>query len=194
VTGTIQALYLSGFWPLLTRGLSALASGDGTVLLRLADMYNDRDPDGHYGNGIEAFIAISCVDEERITNRAEQAELIQRSNEAAPFRDDGRGVVPALDPCGFWPVPPTSEPHVPRVQGLPPTLTVSVTGDPATPYQAGVDLAKALSGGLLSVEGTQHTAALQGNQCVDDIVSTYLVELRLPPDGARCSLDRPPGG
>lgn len=194
VTGAIQALYLSDFWPLLSRGLSGLASGDGSILMRLADMYNDRGQDGHYGNGIEAFIVISCVDEERITDRAEQGELIRRSNEAAPFRDDGRGVVAALDPCGFWPSPPTSEPHVPQVQGLPPTLTVSVTGDPATPYQAGVDLAKALSGGLLSVEGTQHTVALQGNRCVDDIVSTYLVDLRLPADGARCSLAPTPGG
>ena len=193
VTGTIQALYLSDFWPLLTRGLSTLASGDGTILMRLADMYNDRDQDGHYGNGIEAFVAISCVDEERITDRAEQAELIRRSNEVAPFRDDGHGVVPALDPCAFWPAPPTSEPHVPQVQGLPPTLTVSVTGDPATPYQAGVDLAKALSGSLLSVEGAQHTAALQGNTCVDDIVSAYLIDLRLPPEGARCSLAPTPG-
>jgi pimeloyl-ACP methyl ester carboxylesterase len=190
VTGTVQALYLSDFWPILSRGLSGLASGDGTVLLRLADLYNDRDQDGRYGNGIEAFIGISCVDEERITDRAEQTELLRRSAEAAPFRDDGRGVVAALDPCAFWPAPPTSEPHVPQVQGLLPTstLTVSVTGDPATPYQAGVDLAEALGGNLLSVEGAQHTAALQGNRCVDDIVDAYLVELRLPPEGARCSL------
>jgi pimeloyl-ACP methyl ester carboxylesterase len=194
VTGTIQALYLSDFWPLLSRGLSALASGDGTILMRLADMYNDRAQDGRYGNGIEAFVVISCIDEERITERAEQGELIRRSNEAAPFRDDGRGVVAALDPCAFWPAPPTSEPHTPRVQGLPPTLTVSVTGDPATPYQAGVDLAKALSGSLLSVDGAQHTVALQGNRCVDDIVSAYLVDLRIPPDGARCSLAPTPGG
>ncbi len=194
VTGTIQALYLSDFWPLLARGLSGLASGDGTILLRMADMYNDRGDDGHYGNGIEAFIGISCIDEERITDRAEQGELVRRSNEAAPFRDDGRGVVAALDPCAFWPAPPTSEPHVPQVQGLPPTLTVSVTGDPATPYQAGVDLAKALNGSLLSVEGAQHTVALQGNGCVDDIVSAYLVELQLPPEGARCSLAPTAGG
>jgi len=194
VTGTIQALYVSALWPRLARGLSALASGDGTILLRLADMYNDRDPDGHYGNGIEAFIVISCVDEERITDRAEQAELIRRANEVAPFRDDGRGVVPALDPCAFWPAPPTSEPHVPQVEGLPPTLTISVTGDPATPYQAGVDLAEALSGRLLTVEGAQHTVALQGNRCVDDIVSAYLVDLRLPPEGARCSLVPSDGG
>jgi pimeloyl-ACP methyl ester carboxylesterase len=187
VTGTTQALYLSDFWPLLSLGLSGLASGDGTALLRLADIYNDRGQDGHYGNGIEAFRAISCVDEQRITDRAEQAELIRRSVEAAPFTDDGRGVVAALDACAFWPVPPTSEPHVPQVTGLAPTLTISVTGDPATPYQAGVDLAKALNGRLLSVKGEQHTAALQGNPCVDDIVSAYLIDLRLPPEGQTCS-------
>jgi len=188
VTGTIQALYLSDYWPALSRGLSQLASGDGTILLRLADIYNGRAPDGTYGNSIEAFNAISCVDEERITDRAEQAELIRRSLEAAPFRDDGRGIVPALGPCAFWPAPPTSEPHVPQVEGLPPTLTISVTGDPATPYQAGVDLAEALNGSLLTVEGNQHTAALQGNACVDEIVTAYLVDLQLPPEGASCTL------
>jgi pimeloyl-ACP methyl ester carboxylesterase len=188
ITGTIQALYLSDFWPLLSRGLSALASGDGTFLLRLADVYYDRGPDGHYGNSIEAFRVISCVDEERITDRAEQAELVRRAIEAAPFTDDGHGVVAALDVCAFWPVSPTSEPHVPQVEGVPPTLTISVTGDPATPYQAGVDLAKAMNGRLLSVEGAQHTAALQDNACIDDIVSAYLIDLQLPPDGATCSL------
>jgi pimeloyl-ACP methyl ester carboxylesterase len=188
VTGVIQALYLSDLWPALSQGLSMMASGDGTLLLRLADLYNDRQPDGHYGNSIEAFTVISCVDEERITDRAAVADLINRATAVAPFRDDGRGVVAALDPCAFWPVPPTSEPHTPQVAGLPPTLTVSVTGDPATPYQAGVDLAKALNGGLLTVEGEQHTASLRGNQCVDDIVTSYLVDLQLPADGARCTL------
>ncbi len=188
VTGTIQALYLEELWPVLSRGISGLASGDGTILLRLADIYNDRAQDGTYGNSIEAFVVISCVDEERITDRAEQAELIRRANEAAPFRDDGRGVVAALDPCAFWPAPPTSEPHIPQVEGLPPTLTISVTGDPATPYQAGVDLAEALGGSLLSVEGNQHTAALQGNACIDDIVNAYLIDLQLPAEGASCTL------
>jgi hypothetical protein len=192
VTGTIQALYLDDFWPALARGLSQLATGDGTTLIRLADLYYERQPDGAYGNKIEAFIVISCVDEERITDRAKQAELINRLNEVAPFRNDGRGVVPALDPCAFWPAPPTSEPHVPQVAGLPPTLTISVTGDPSTPYQAGVDLARALGGRLLTVEGDQHTAALQGNACVDDIVAGYLIDLRLPSEGARCTLQ--PGG
>ena len=78
-------------------------------------------------------------------------------------------------------------PHQPHVDGLPPVVVVSTTGDPATPYQAGVDLAAALHGRLLTYEGTQHTAFLQGNPCVDGAGVRYLVDLSLPGDGSRCS-------
>jgi hypothetical protein len=84
-------------------------------------------------------------------------------------------------------VPSTSEPHLPNVQGLPPTLVVSTTGDPATPYQAGVNLAKSLGGALLTYEATQHTAFLQGHRCVDDAGIDYLVNLTTPQAGLRCS-------
>ena len=59
-------------------------------------------------------------------------------------------------------------------------MVVSTTGDPATPYQAGVDLAAALGGTLLRVEGDQHGAVLAGSRCVDDAVSAYLVDLTVP--------------
>jgi pimeloyl-ACP methyl ester carboxylesterase len=189
VTGTIQALYLSQLWPSLARGISALANGDGTPLMRLADIYYDRERSGHYGNSIEAFNVISCVDEERITDRAVQGEMLRRSDEVSPFKDTGRGTVAALDWCAFWPVPPTSKPHVPQVAGLPRTLVISTTGDPATPYQAGVEMAKALNASLLTYEGEQHTVALRGVQCVDSIVDQYLVDLKLPDGDARCRLE-----
>jgi pimeloyl-ACP methyl ester carboxylesterase len=188
LTGVTQALYLSAAWPILTQGLAGVEEGDGTLLLRLADAYYDRGPDGSYQNKLEAFRAINCMDDERITDRAEVTEIIKRVTEVAPFRDDGQPIVPALDACAFWPVPPTSKPHVPDVTGLPKTLVISVTGDPATPYQAGVDLAKALDGTLLSVTGNQHTAALRGNDCVDGIVTSYLVDLKLPEGEASCRL------
>ncbi|MEV8410658.1 alpha/beta hydrolase [Streptomyces niveus] len=35
-------------------------------------------------------------------------------------------------------------------------LTISITGDPSTPHQAGVNLAKALDGSLLTAKGTTH--------------------------------------
>lgn len=83
-------------------------------------------------------------------------------------------------------MPPTTQPHQISVKGLPSILVISTTHDPATPYQAGVDLAQQLGGSLLTFEGTQHTVALQGNSCVDDIVISYLINLAVPPAGARC--------
>jgi hypothetical protein len=66
-------------------------------------------------------------------------------------------------------------------------LVISTTGDPATPYQAGVGLADALHGRLLTYEGTQHTAFLQDIRCVDDAGIAYLVDGTLPPEGKKCS-------
>jgi len=85
-------------------------------------------------------------------------------------------------------VPPTSPPRRLTFDGLPSTLVISTTGDPATPYQAGVDLATALRGELLTVEGHQHTVALQGSTCVDDLVVDYLIDLRMPGGAPRCTL------
>ena len=180
--GVTQALYVSSAWPALAQGISALAKGDGTILLLLADLYLDRRADGSYGNAIEAFDVISCVDEQRTTDPAAIADGARRELAAAPYRDAGRGVVSARDKCAFWPVPPTSTPHTPNVTGLAPTVVVSTTGDPATPYEAGVDLAKALGGTLLRVEGEQHGAVLAGSSCVDDAVSAYLIDLTVPGD------------
>lgn len=63
---------------------------------------------------------------------------------------------------------------------------VSTTFDPATPYQAGVELAKQLGGGLLTYEGTKHTIVFDGNQCVDKAAETYLIKVTTPAEGARC--------
>ena len=91
-----------------------------------------------------------------------------------------------LDTCAFWPVPATSAPHTVSAAGLPPVLVVSTTDDPATPYQAGVDLAKELGGALLTYKGTQHTVVFDGDTCVDAYAAGYLVDLKLPPAGATC--------
>ncbi|RZT87025.1 alpha/beta hydrolase family protein [Pseudonocardia sediminis] len=189
ITGVTQALYVSEYWPVLSRGISEVANGQGRILQILADSYYERDEQGRYTNMLEAFQSISCVNQKPVTDPAEVRELNEKANEAAPFRATGRGVVAAKDACAFWPVPPTSEPHTPNVQGLPPVVVVSVTGDPATPYQAGVDLAAQLKGSLIKVNGEQHTASLRGNACLDDQVVAYLVDLKTPGAGAECTLD-----
>jgi hypothetical protein len=91
-----------------------------------------------------------------------------------------------LGTCAFWPVPPTSKPHIISAPGLAPTLVVSTTHDPATPYQAGVDLANQLHGGLLTFDGTQHTVVFQGNNRIDDYATAYLVSGTVPSKGAKC--------
>jgi pimeloyl-ACP methyl ester carboxylesterase len=184
--GVIQSLYSEQLWETLNSGLNELKRGRGDTLMALADQYNERDTNGQYATSQDAFTAIHCVDDPRVTDKNEILNAENRYDQVAPFLDDGKPNGAALDSCAFWPVPNTSEPHMPSVGGVPPTLTISTTNDPATPYQAGVNLAKAMKGGLLTFEGTQHTVFLQGNSCVDQAGTAYLLNGTLPAEGTRC--------
>jgi len=186
-TGVVQALYGEELWEPLNTALNGLRTRDGELLMRLADFYLQRDADGHYSTTQDVFTAVRCVDDRAVTDRAVVLAASERYREVAPFLDDGRPASSSLDACAFWPVPNTSDRHVPSASGLKPVLVVSTTNDPATPYAAGVALAAALGGRLLTFEATQHTIALQGNDCVDAVVTAYLVDGTLPADGARCS-------
>jgi pimeloyl-ACP methyl ester carboxylesterase len=187
IIGTILPLYSPNLWRHLTQALSELRAGRGDTMLALADLYMGRDPEGHYNNSTDVRVAVNCVDEPPITDRDKIIEQDKRARAAAPFMSYGdfTGNAP-LGTCAFWPVPPTSEPHELKIEGLPPILVVSTTNDPATPYQAGVDLAKQLGGTLLTFDGTQHTVVFQGNPCVDDIAAKYLIDVEVPPPGGRC--------
>ncbi|MGH3873321.1 MAG: alpha/beta hydrolase [Pseudonocardiaceae bacterium] len=183
--GTIQALYSDQFWPVLNRGLTQLVAGDGSTLLTLADIYYQRDEQGYSGSQ-DAFKAVRCVDDPPVTDPVVILEADRRYREVAPFLNDGNPPSAARDACAFWPVPPTFKPGKPEVNGLPTVLVISTTGDPATPYQAGVELANQLNARLLSFEGQQHTVALQSVPCVDETVSNYLVRLILPKRNTLC--------
>lgn len=187
ITGAQQALYSQQLWRLLRAGLNELRDGRGDTLLRLADTYSGRLEDGSYTNIDDAFNAVRCVDGPPTTDRAAADEADARFRAAAPYLDDGRATGNApLDLCAFWPVPNTSDPHIVDVEGLPTLVVVSTTNDPATPYQAGVELAAQLRGDLVTYEGTQHTVAFSGVECIDDPVVNYLVDLVPPGDGLRC--------
>jgi pimeloyl-ACP methyl ester carboxylesterase len=187
IVATILPLYSPGLWKHLTQGLTELKAGRGDTMLSLADLYMGRDSQGHYNNSTDVRVAVNCVDQPQIKDRTKVIEEDRRVRQVAPFMSYGQftGDAP-LNTCAFWPVPPTSQPHAISVKGLPSILVVSTTRDPATPYQAGVDLARELGGSLLTFDGTQHTVVLQGNPCVDDIVTRYLIDLKVPAPDPRC--------
>jgi pimeloyl-ACP methyl ester carboxylesterase len=188
IVGTILPLYSPNLWQHLTKALTELKGGTGDTMLMLADLYMGRDAEGHYNNSTDVRVAVNCVDQPEVTDRAKVVDEDRRVREVAPFMSYGEftGHAP-LSTCAFWPVPPTSTPHEIKVSGLPPILVVSTTNDPATPYQAGVDLATQLGGTLLTYEGTQHTVVFQGNPCIDEIAARYLVDVTVPPPDTRCS-------
>jgi len=188
ITGTINALYTPQFWKYLTSGLLGLQRGsDPGDLLMLADDYEGRDPDGRYSNEQDAFNAVRCVDAPSPTDSATWVAADQRIRQVAPVFSYGQftGFAPR-DLCALWPVPATSAPHpaAPVVPGK--VVVVSTTHDPATPYQAGVDLARQLGASLISYEGTQHTVVFNGDPCVDTAIVRFFVDRVLPPDNLRC--------
>jgi pimeloyl-ACP methyl ester carboxylesterase len=188
ITGTVNALYTRQYWKYLTSGLLGLRRGtDPGDLLLLADEYQGRDAAGHYDSQQDAFTAIRCVDSPFQTDPAVWAEADRRAREAAPFMSYGAftGFAPR-DVCAMWPVPPTSFPHDVASPGPGKVVVVSTTHDPATPYEAGVELARELDASLITFDGTQHTVVFNGDACVDTAVVSFLVDSTLPAPDLRC--------
>ncbi len=192
-TGAVSAvvffLYNEFTWPPLILGLTGLEAGNGDFLMILRDFSHQRRSDGSYPNFSEAIGAINCLDEDRQTPEQATAQ-VRGIYEVAPFLDSGRPVGEVRDFCEHWPVQPTlGYPYAQDIEGLPTTLIVSITRDPATPHSGGISLAETLGGYLLTVEGEQHGVALiTNNACVNDIVADYLINLELPDEGAICTL------
>jgi pimeloyl-ACP methyl ester carboxylesterase len=178
ITGTVNSLYTPRYWKFLTSGLLGLQRGtDAGDLLLLADDYQERDATGHYSNQQDAFTAIRCVDVPYPTDPAVWADADRQARLIAPFMAYGEftGFAPR-DACATWPVPPTSLPTNATSPGSGKVVVVSTTHDPATPYQAGVDLAQEMDAALITFNGTQHTVVFNGDPCVDPAVVAFLVD------------------
>ncbi|WP_329081467.1 MULTISPECIES: alpha/beta hydrolase [unclassified Streptosporangium] len=188
IEGVTAAMYGEVIWPAAIAGIAELKAGKGDTLRKLRDLYHERTADGVYPNSLEATMTINCLDEERHTPKQETA-MNRAIFNVAPFTDPGRPIKQARDGCEHWPVKPTlGYPYATDIQGLPDTLTVSVTGDAMTPHEGGINLANALGGSLLTVEGEQHGTLQAGNACINEAVATYLIDLKSPAEGARCKL------
>jgi pimeloyl-ACP methyl ester carboxylesterase len=182
-TAVVQSMYSDRYWQALERALEDAQAGDGAGLLQLSDAYYQRQPDGTYGNLIESFQAISCMDD------AERPTVEESDLEAEQLI----GVAPRLFPyttgsysCTFFPESPDPRIDITGV-GAGPIVVIGTTGDPSTPLESSRAMADALEDGrFVIVEANQHTG-YGVNDCVDGIVEEYLVNLVAPPDETTCA-------
>lgn len=182
--GIIAALYSSASWGDLDEGLAAVLQGDGTILLSLADQYNERQPNGSYSNELAANTAINCADYPAPTRLSTYEADAKSFAAQAPVFGASQGWAPLS--CKYWPVPPTGSPHVIVARGAPPIVVVGTTADPATPYSGAQALAHQLTSGVLITHvGVGHTAYID-SACVRSAVDSYLIDLKVPPKGLAC--------
>lgn len=171
LTGVIQAMYTSTMWDSLAAALSSAQRGDGSGLLALNDDYYERSSDGTYGNELEAFVAISCLDDPGPTTVAGVDSYADKFKAAAPrlwpgFTDEYT--------CVFWPVRAEKRIAITGA-GAGPILVIGTTGDAATPLSGTRNMAKTLEDGrLIVVDANRHTG-YGVNSCVVDATDTYLL-------------------
>ncbi|WP_418959007.1 alpha/beta hydrolase [Streptomyces tritici] len=187
VTGIVMPLYSKESWPLLTSALSKAENGDGSELLRLADHYNDREENGHYGTQSHAQRAISCADSAERPTADQARALLPEFRKLSPVF----GPFLAWDTAGWcanWPVKGERTTPVASAPGAAPILVVGTTNDPATPYEGAERMAKELGAGvgvLVGNEGDGH-GAYGTSSCVTRIVDAYLLDGKVPRNGRRC--------
>jgi pimeloyl-ACP methyl ester carboxylesterase len=184
--GLASGLYSPTDWTEFGQAIGQAMQGNGAGMLAFADGLTQRQPDGSYTNLVESNLAINCIDRPWPRTVASYVQAAHTFASTAP--DFGAAIEYGSLPCAYWKVPPVESPHQVRAPGSPPILVIGTTRDPATPYVWAQALARQLSKGvLLTYQGDGHTAALRGDSCVDSVVSSYLLSLKTPPAGTRCS-------
>ena len=181
-TAVAQAMYSDSNWPQLEQALADAQQGDGAGLLKLYDDYYQRKDDGSYGNELEAFLAISCLDDPGATSVKEVEKAVQDFVAAAPRLGANFGYGYS---CALWPVKPATKIDA-TGKGAGPIVVVGTTGDPATPLASTRKMAAALEQGiLLIVEANQHTG-YGANECINTAVDSYLIDLTVPVNETTC--------
>ncbi len=185
--GLVAPLYNREYWEILDQALEmAIDDGNGTLLLRLSDIYESRNDDGTYSdNSAEAIYAVNCIDDPYSITADEVPDEIAAFEESSPTF--GAVFAWGLMGCHGVQTQATETDDEINGAGAAPIVVVGTTRDPATPYQWAVHLADQLeSGVLVSRDGDGHTGYNAGNDCVDEAVEGYLIDGTVPQDGLEC--------
>jgi hypothetical protein len=120
-------------------------------------------------------------DSERLTVEEDDANAAQYLEVAPRFAPNTTGTYF----CTFF--PPAIDPRVEVTgAGAGPIVVIGTTGDPATPLSSTRAMADTLEDGrLVVVDADQHTG-YRVNDCVDEVVHRYLIDLEVPPEETEC--------
>ncbi len=170
--------------------LLSAESGDGSALLKRADIVAGRKADGTYDNTIEGLLAIACIDEpfSAALSLSDYAAFIAGLRRNYP-RSTSLAAIPwAL--CTAWPYHRSADPIPVSASGAPPMLIVSGKYDPITGYDGAQSLARVLGNNspIVTYEGDGHAASFH-SACVRTIVSDFLIDPAAPLKKTTCQPD-----
>ncbi|TMC01605.1 MAG: alpha/beta hydrolase [Chloroflexi bacterium] len=150
--------------------------------------------DAAYQNPREALFANNCVDTSNPGNPLAYPAIAQEASERSPLFGSLWTYVSA--PCAGWAARDAGRFDGPwNRHTARPILLVGTTTDPTTPYHDAVSTSHELADArLLTLDGSGHTAFLQGSTCIDRAESAYLISGTLPDRGTTCTPDAPPFG
>lgn len=133
---------------------------------------------------LSATTANQCADRAAPRNPLVYYRDIRRHLASEPFYGP---LFRHITPCAFWPVRPIEPPT--RINNGHPSLMISATGDPATPYAGQLVMHRDLHGSrLLTLKDRfiHGVYELAGSRCVDGIVNHYLLGGPLPRRDITC--------
>ena len=175
-TAISEAMYSSMMWSELEDALAAAQKGDGAGLLALNDQYFQRKADGTYGNELEAFNAILCLDDPGPLTIEETDAYLPKFEAVAPRLAHG---FTGGYGCVFWKAKPDRRIKI-TGKGAGPIVVIGTTGDAATPLASSRKMTTALEDGrLIVVTANRHTGYGE-NSCVTDAVNKYLITTKVP--------------
>lgn len=190
MSAVIGLLYSTETYSILTQAMtSALNSNDGSMLLFVADLLNERNKDGSYAsNSMDAIVAINSLDYSPVGNADQWTKGYETlKSELLVFGEEAGFTSAGLE---GWPTSHAKRQPI-SAQGAPPIMVVGTTHDPATPYVMSQNLAKELSSGVLVTwEGWNHTAySKSGSKCVATAVEGYFLRNVVPTTDVQCGAD-----
>ena len=182
LTAVSQAMYSSSLWSSLEEALHLAQQGDGGSLLRMYDEYYQRTWEGDYGNELEAFYSIMCLDDPGPKSVEGVDKYIPDFEKVAPrlASSFSAGYV-----CAFWPGKADERIKI-TGKGAGPIVVVGTTGDAATPLQSSRNMATALEDGRIVVVTDNRHTGYGSNNCVIEAVNNYLLTAEVSWNEKQC--------